>query len=189
MSEESLIPGEEELPPCRNEEGAVSEETSDDFGDRLKALEAERDGLSADLARARADFYNYRTRVDRDRERDRALAAERAVDQFFPVLDNLDRTLAAAGDADSSLVKGVDMVRRQFRKVLESMGLEAIPGEGVPFDPAIHEAVELVTVQDPSQDGAVIGEIERGWILAGKVLKASRVRVGRLSPFPESEEA
>ncbi len=182
------VPGEvpEEIPGKLSPEEVQAARTLEEFlaklseaEERAEAMEREREEFRAELARARADFVNYRNRVERDRERDRKLAAERAVEALFPVLDNLDRTLAASADPEDPFTRGVEMVRRQFLQALKSLGLEEVSSCGCPFDPARHEAFGTVAVEDPALDGTVVEELERGWVLAGKVLKASRVRVGR----------
>ena len=146
---------------------------------RLEEAEQQASEYRDEAARAKADFYNYRTRVERDRARDRVLAAERAVDALLPVLDNLDRTLQAVTDKDSPLFKGVAMVQRQFFATLQELGLQVISTD-CPFDPALHEALMVVEV-DEAQDGAIIEELHRGYMLGDKVLRAAQVKVGRVS--------
>ncbi|GHV54523.1 hypothetical protein FACS1894216_14730 [Synergistales bacterium] len=131
-----------------------------------------------EAAHAKADFYNYRARVERDRARDRTLAAESAVESLLPVLDNLDRTLEAVPDKESSLCKGVSMVQRQFLAALKNLGLSVIETDGK-FDPSRHEAVMTVGVTDDEEDGKVLEELHRGYILGGKVLSAAKVKVGK----------
>jgi molecular chaperone GrpE len=131
-----------------------------------------------EAAQAKADFYNYRARVERDRARDRALAAESAVESLLPVLDNLDRTLEAVPDKESSLYKGVSMVHKQFLSALKNLGLSVIETDGK-FDPSRHEAVMTVEVTDEDEDGKVLEELHRGYVLGGKVLSAAKVKVGK----------
>lgn len=130
-----------------------------------------------EAARAKADFYNYRTRVERDRARDRTLAAEQAVDALLPVMDNLERALKAVEDKASPLFKGVEMVQRQFFSTLQGLGLAVIDCDG-PFDPSFHDAVAVVEVED-DRDGTIVEELHRGYMLGDKVLRAAQVRVGR----------
>lgn len=144
----------------------------------LEAQVAELDEHKNDAARARADFYNYRTRVERDRARDRVLAAEGACDVLLPVLDNLDRTLEAVDDKGSALCKGVAMVQRQFFQALQNLGLRSIETEGA-FDPKEHEAVMTVDVDDEAEDGKILEVLHRGYKLGEKVLRAAQVKVGK----------
>ncbi len=146
--------------------------------------EAEKKSLAEEAARARADYYNLRTRVERDRERDRKMAAEKAVEALLPVYENIERICSAVEDRESSLYKGMTMVIKQFAESMYSLGLEAIDTEG-PFDPALHEAVSMEPIDDESKDGHIIGTVRKGYKLAGRVIKAPQVRVGRYAKTSE----
>ncbi len=145
---------------------------------RIEELQEEASQYKDEAQRAKADFYNYRTRVEKDRSRDRVLAAEQAVDSLLPVLDNLDRTLLAVTDKESALFKGVAMVQRQFFGAMQALGLQVID-TGCRFDPAVHEAMMVVDVTDEKEDGMVLEELHRGYKLGDKVLRAAQVRVGK----------
>ena len=134
--------------------------------------------LTEDAARARADYYNFRTRVERDRERDRKLAAEKAIGDLLPVYENLERLAGAIEDKESSLGKGMAMITKQFLTALQTLGLEPIDTDGK-FDPALHEAVSMEPVDDEKKDGFIIGALRKGYRLAGRVIRAPQVRVGK----------
>lgn len=150
--------------------------------DKLKAEIAEKDEqiktLTEQAARATADYYNFRTRVERDRERDVKFAAERSISGLLPVFENLERVVESISDKEDNLAKGVSMVAKQFMDVLTSLGLEEIPTEGK-FDPAQHEAVMMETVDDEARDGDIIAVFRKGYRLAGRVLRAAQVRVAK----------
>ena len=157
----------------------------DDLIAALESAEREKAELTDALARARADYFNYRKRIDRDRQKERAMIGEEKALDFLPVLDNLDRALAVPPDADGkSLLQGVGMVRRQFLSVLESMGVESVPGEGTPFSPEYHEAVAAVETDDPELHGIVVEEIQTGYRTKERVLRPAKVRV---ASFPTGE--
>ena len=145
---------------------------------KIEALQEEAAQYKDEALRAKADFYNYRTRVEKDRSRDRILAAERTVDSLLPVLDNLDRTLQAMTDKESAMFKGVAMVQRQFFGAMQSLGLQVIDTTGS-FDPAVHEAMMVADVADEKEDGMVLEELHRGYKLGDKVLRAAQVKVGK----------
>ena len=169
---------EDDLAP---QAGAVCE-TQDDDAENLKSkLDAAREEASLlrnEASRAKADFYNYRTRIERDRARDRVLAAEGAVLDLLPVLDNLKRALDAESDKESSMYKGVSMVKKQFFEALQNMGLRLIETSGA-FDPKVHEAVMMVDVENDDEDGIVTEVLHTGYMLGEKVLRAAKVKVGR----------
>lgn len=152
-----------------------------DSGDLKKELEEARklcEEYREEAARAKADFYNYRTRVERDRARDRVLAAECTVDALLPVLDNLDRTLEAVDDKESALFKGVAMVQRQFLSALQDLGLKAVDTDCA-FDPKFHEAMAVEDVDSESKNGAILEVFYKGYMLGDKVLRAAQVKVGK----------
>lgn len=142
----------------------------------------ENEALKNELASARADFYNYRQRAEKEKSRIRSQVAEdRSVD-FLPVLDNLDRALCVTENSTlKDLLTGVQMVQRQFLSLLQDQGIEPIPTVGARFDPTLHEAVETEAVAEPDEDGMITGEILRGYRSSGRVLRAARVRVAKTS--------
>ena len=152
--------------------------------DRLKEelgkAQKEVKDLTEEAARARADYYNFRTRVERDRERDRKLASEKAIKDLLPVYENLDRLVDAVEDKEGSLYKGMSMISRQFAAAMQDLGLEQIPTDGK-FDPALHEAVSMEPVADEAKDGFIIGALRKGYRLAGRVIRAPQVRVGKFT--------
>lgn len=134
--------------------------------------------LTEEAARARADYYNFRTRVERDRERDRKFAAEKSIDLLLPVYENLERICEAIEDPENSLYKGAFMVSKQFAEAMAALGLEPISTD-CKFDPAVHEAVSMEEVDDESKDGYIIGALRKGYKLAGRVIRAPQVKVGK----------
>ena len=136
--------------------------------------------LTEEAARARADYYNLRTRVERDRERDMKFAAEKSIDLLLPVFENLERVCGAIEDTECNLYKGVFMVTKQFLDAMAALGLEQIPTEGE-FDPSLHEAVSMEAVEDESKDGHILAALRKGYKLAGRVIRAPQVIVGKHS--------
>ncbi|MCX7829215.1 MAG: nucleotide exchange factor GrpE [Thermanaerothrix sp.] len=148
--------------------------------EELSKLRDSYDDLMKEALRNKADFTNYVRRVERDREADRKRSAESAVGLLIPVLDNLERTLASCQDrTDDPVIKGVQMVARQFLSALESLGLERVLAEGA-FDPSVHEAVDFEETEDPGMDGRVVAELQRGYLLGGKLIRPALVKVAKL---------
>ncbi len=105
---------------------------------------------------------------------------------FVDVLDDLDRALVSARATDRSLdvVGGVEMVHRRFAGTLERFGVRRMSARGQRFDPALHEAVSLVSVTDPEQDGQVIEVLRAGYTLDRadvdpEILRPATVVVGK----------
>ena len=142
--------------------------------------DAEIESLTQQLKATTADFYNYRQRTTKERLETRKRAQEDVITAILPVLDNLDRALEAAGSEDTaSIVKGVEMVQRQFVGVLEGLGVSIIKAEGEKFDPALHDAAGTENVDDPDLDGKVITERLKGYRTKERVLRPAQVTVGK----------
>lgn len=162
------------------EEGEAASETAPSPSSEEGALGERVAELEGELAAARADFYNYRQRMAKERQQMRRLVTDDTIAALLPVLDNLDRALTVPEDGSAKdVLVGVGMVRRQFLSTLEELGVRIIPTEGASFDPALHDAVETVPVEDPELDGRILEEVTRGYRTDERVLRASRVTVGK----------
>lgn len=130
------------------------------------------------VLRALAEADNIRRRAQRDREEYTRYANERLILDLIPVLDNFDRAVEAArtaGDAPS-VVEGVELIRREFLRVLERAGVVRYSAVGEPFDPTQHEAVSRI-VRGDTTPNTVVGEIGPGYRLNGRVLRPAMVAV------------
>ena len=144
-----------------------------DFEAKIKELEH-------DLAVSRADFYNFRQRTIKERQETRQRAKEDVIIEILPVLDNLDRALEAANAEDAkTIVKGVEMVQRQFVNVLENLGVNVIKAKGENFDPALHDAAGTEEIENPELEGKIITERLKGYRTKDRVLRPSQVTVGK----------
>jgi molecular chaperone GrpE len=154
----------------------------DETIDDLAQLTRERDDYLDQLQRARADFDNYRKRMERERPLLAEAGVRDLVSELLPVLDNLERALealVAAGDEGATcIVAGVDMVRQQLGGLLVGRGVEEIPAAGESFDPTIHEAVQGVPSPD-HPEGTVIAVVERGYRMSDAVIRPARVVVSQ----------
>ena len=150
----------------------AAEPEAEDFETKIKELEH-------DLAVVRADFYNFRQRTIKERAENRQRAKEDVIIEFLPVLDNLDRALTASNEDPATIIKGVEMVHRQFINSLENLGVSEIKAQGEIFDPSLHNATATEQVEDPELDGKVINEILKGWRTKDRVLRPAQVTVGK----------
>jgi molecular chaperone GrpE len=158
-------------------ESDLAEQVSDDL-DELGAAKRERDEYLELAQRTRADFDNYRKRVAKEAADALARGRGELAGQLVPVLDNLERALAAASDQPNSdsLRKGVTLVRDELRDVLEGAGVEAYDPAGDPFDPVWHEAIST-RIEQGKPSGTVLETVDRGYRLDGQVLRPARVVV------------
>ena len=149
--------------------------TEQTIEERLAALEAERDEYLNDLKRVAAEFENYRKRVLRDQESLVARAHERLVRELLPVLDDLERALAAAEEhEEAKLEEGVRLVHRELKASLDREGVAEIETDGH-FDPHVHEA--LLSQPSEAEEGSVLEVLQKGYKLGDHVLRPARVVV------------
>src|SRR6266403_796372 len=133
--------------------------------DPLKKLQAERGALFDRVARQQAEFDNYRKRIVREQADFRDFAVADAAKSFIQILDSLDLALKAPSKGDDSdLRRGVELIRKQMEDALTKMGARPIPAAGEPFDPHLHEAIEMVDTSDV-KDNHIVDELQRGYKL------------------------
>ena len=167
-------PPPDEAPPAGDEAG-------DDAGADGPALDEvvrERDAHRERLLRVTAEFDNYRKRTERERREWVDQAAGDLLGDLLPVVDNLDRALAAdTGDGDA-LRQGVEIIRKQLLDVMARRGVAPIEAVGADFDPTLHEAVAHEP-GDGHRDGEVVKELRRGYTLRQRLLRPSMVMVAK----------
>lgn len=172
----------------------AGEETPADRDDGAADVESE---LRAELAaaseevdrlrRAAAEFDNQRKRAERERLESRWNTAAGPLREFLGVVDNLDRALQAEASADD-LRAGVEMIRRQMADLLRRFGVEPVEGVNAPFDPNVHQAVareESAEVEEPT----VVQELQTGYMMESRLLRAAMVRVAVPAAPAASREA
>ena len=128
------------------------------------------------LLRALAEADNIRRRTQREREDYVRYANESLLRDLIPVLDNLDRALEAARSSGGGVVAGVELIQREFLKVLERAGVTRYSAVGQVFDPTRHEAISRVISADAAPD-SVVAETLPGYLLNGRVLRPALVAV------------
>ena len=145
--------------------------------ERLKAQAAEYlDGWQ----RARAEFANYKKRIERDQEEARARVVADVLQDFVTILDDLERALRDRPEGEASAwASGIDMIQRKLMSVLDAEGVRPlIPAAGEMFDPNVHEAVS----HEPSPDhteGQIIDVIHQGYRIGERIIRPALVRVAK----------
>ena len=149
----------------------------------VAALQAELEKTKAqcdeylDLAqRKQAEFANYRRRTEGVRQEAFDDGRRDAIDKLLPVIDNLERALAAAGDHEEGLKAGVEMVLRQTKETFAKMGVEEIDPLGQPFDAELHNAV-MQGSEDEGEPGTVCMVLQKGYKLGNRVIRHAMVKV------------
>ena len=180
---------------------AAAKELDDILGDtsapsdEVARLEAELIEVNALLAKREAELAAANARADHAHaeieaaSRRLAAASQKELDQrtrkllesFLPVVDDIDRAITAAKQHASSLdvAEGLELVRRGLLTRLGAFGVAHAPALGEKFDPNRHEALALVPVTDPAQDGRVIDVMREGYVIGDDTLRPAGVAVGK----------
>jgi molecular chaperone GrpE len=146
-------------------------------GAELQKLKAERDSLLDRLARAQAEFENARRRAGKEQQDFRDYAAADAIKSLLPVIDSLERALQVKSEP-RDFRGGVELIYKQLQDVLAKLGVRAVPAKGEPFDPYVHEAIEMVETSDAA-DHEVLEELQRGYKLKDRLLRPAMVKVAK----------
>ncbi|MBU1290056.1 nucleotide exchange factor GrpE [Patescibacteria group bacterium] len=136
---------------------------------KLKECQKEKEGYLNQAQRAGADLINYRRRQEGALEEIVKRASDGLIRELLPVLDSLEM-----GAREN---EGVGLIKEQLEAVLGKRGVKAIEAVGEKFNPELHEAIEQVESEEES--GIVVEEVQKGYFLGEKVLRVSRVKVGK----------
>ena len=165
-----------------NQEQVQSEEQAQEtvvdveaLAKELEETKAQRDEYLDLVQRKQAEFANYRRRTESVRAEAYDDGRRDAIDKLLPVVDNLERALAAVGE-ESSLKSGVEMVLRQTLDILAKMGVETIDPMGQPFDAELHNAV-MQGGEDEGEPGTVCMVLQKGYKLGSRVIRHAMVKV------------
>ena len=194
-AEEGQAPqAEEPAADAKPEEGqtpadATPEEPASTEGkaaEEAEAPKAEEESAAPDwkdrYARAMADFDNFRKRTARDREDLVKFAAADVIKEILPTVDNLALALDKAKDkAEDPFVAGIKLVYDGLLKALANQGATPLDSVGEPFDANFHEALAQLPSPDVDE-GVIMNEVKRGWLLHGKLLRVAQVVVSAGKP-------
>ena len=101
-----------------------------------------------------------------------------AVKALLPTLDSFERALQIGAKEKSEFRGGIELIYKLLQDALQKLGLRAIPAKGEPFDPHLHEAIEMVDTTD-APDHQILEELQRGYKLKDRLLRPSMVKVAR----------
>ena len=126
--------------------------------------------------RLQAEYANFRRRTTKEKEELAAVVTQNILTDMLPLLDNFDRAMVAESADLDAFKKGIEMIYGQFQDVLKKNGLELIQTEGATFDPNFHQAV--MRVENPEmEDDQIAQELQKGYIVKGRVIRPSMVQV------------
>ncbi|MBE2267119.1 MAG: nucleotide exchange factor GrpE [Anaerolinea sp.] len=131
--------------------------------------------------RARAEFANYKKRVEREFKDNQQMAAGDTIKALLPILDDFERAISnvPAELGGNSWVNGVTMIQKKFNKFLEDANVTIIDPTGQPFDPNQHEAIGMDEATETVPSGHITITMQRGYLLGERVLRPALVRVAQ----------
>jgi molecular chaperone GrpE len=152
----------------------------DGLKSELVEAQAKADEYLDGWQRSRAEFANFRKRVERDQAAANQAATGNVLKRFLDVVDDLDRALKnrPKNEEGANWAGGIELIYRKLLTSLENEGVVVIQAEGQTFDPSLHEAISQEDYPD-LESGQVIATVQQGYILGERVLRPARVRVAR----------
>ncbi len=126
--------------------------------------------------RTLADFNNYRRRIEHDGNRIAQEGIRNIILSLLDIIDDIGKAVQWAGDHDDSVVRGVKIIHRKVLALLEMHGVLPFESVGMPFNPAVHEAVTMARLEG-REPGTVVEELRCGYLWKNELLRPARVRV------------
>jgi len=169
---------EEAVPPP--EEAVLFDNMINELQNELQEVRTKADEYLDGWQRSRAEFANYKKRVEREQAQVYQTTTGAIVKRYLEVLDDLERALRnrPQNGEGAAWANGIELVYRKLQTILENEGVKPIQAEGQFFDPNFHEAVTLEE-SDGYESGQVIEVLQQGYMLGERVLRPAMVRVAK----------
>ncbi len=145
----------------------------------IKSLQEKNDELNDKYLRLFSEFDNFRKRSIKERLELTKTASADIIEAVLPIMDDLERAYKSAienPDSDA-LLEGLNLIQTKMKTTLKHKGVEMIPTVGEVFNTDFHEAITHTPSQDKKDKGKIIEEVQKGYILNGKVLRFAKVIV------------
>ena len=156
------------------------EEAAEELRKELEAKDNIIKNLQDKMLYFQAEFENFKKLKAKEKQEVLKFGNETLLQELIPVLDNMEMALEHASHADDvkAIAEGVKLTFNQFLKVLEKAGVERLEAAGKKFDPNLHEALYQEERDDMEAD-TVVSEVQKGYLLNGRVVRPSRVAVSK----------
>ncbi len=147
---------------------------------KCEKLEKESEEYKAGWQRAQADYQNLKKEIENMRGEWARYSEQQILEEFIPIYDNFRKAFnmehGTWNNGQENWVKGIEMIMKQFEKVLRDHGVEEIKTVGEIFNPELHEAI---SEEEGEEEGKILREIEAGYVMKGKVVKVAKVIVAK----------
>jgi len=154
----------------------LNEETSTKEDCCKEKIEA----LNDKYIRLLAEFENFKKRTIKEKEDLLKYGSSKVFSSILPIFDDIERAVKTNGNLEDKelIIEGIELIYKKFQSILKQSGIEEIESVGKEFDTDYHEALSIIEVGE-EQQGKVIQEVEKGFVLNGKVIRFSKVIVGK----------
>lgn len=159
----------------------MTKKQDDEYEQQIAGLELQITELTQDLQRTRADFENYRKRMELEKTAAREAGQAGAVLKLLPVIDNIDRAVAHLPEelAENKWAQGVAGLVKNLEKTLENLNLKRIDAKkGTQFNPQLHEAIQFDEEAEGEKE-VIAEELQAGYTLGGQPIRHAMVKVTR----------
>ena len=150
--------------------------------EQLEAAEAAAGMARDELLRVQAEMQNLRRRTEQDIEKAHKFGQEKFSTELLAVMDNLERSAAAAeaseDEAVQAIKEGVELTLKGFKDCFKRFNIEAVDPLGEPFDPQLHQAMSIQESPD-AEPNSVIAVMQKGYTLHGRVIRPAMVMVSK----------
>jgi molecular chaperone GrpE len=153
----------------------MSKEKKEDSSKKEEEYQKKIDELTDDLQRLQAEFENFRKRCDKETVDFRKYSESRVLGEILPIIDSFDIAMKENNHNDE-FSKGIKLIHKQIHDFLKNRGLKPIICVGQTFDPFYHEVMLSV---DGEEEGIVLEELQKGYMLNEKILRHSKVKVSK----------
>jgi molecular chaperone GrpE len=186
--DDQVLPPQPPIQPADAGAQGQSEQVSDETGipgqsppaDELTKFKNLAEEYLNSWKRSAADFQNYKKQQERDRQNWIALANAELILQLLPIADDMDKAIAEVSEEvhKTKWFDGFALIRKKMVDAFAALGLLEIDAQDKKFDPAYHEAV-LEEPVEGKERGIVVGVLQKGYTLNGKVIRAAMVKVSK----------
>jgi molecular chaperone GrpE len=147
---------------------------NDDVQKQLDDQQKTIDDYSNTLRRLQADFENYMKRVEREKADLTDYSTHKLLSKIINIVDDFEKAMDLVKNQDQKITQGIEMIHKQFHKILKEEGVVAINSVGHKLDPFKHEVLAII---DGEKDDVVVEELQKGYMFKTKVLRTSKVKI------------
>jgi len=172
----------------KSEDGVTAQDTTDQEAkfdskdEEIKKLQDLNQELNDKFLRLFSEFDNFRKRTIKEKIDLSKTASEDIIIALLPLVDDLERattTKISESQEEKSILTGIELILNKFKSILTQKGVEEIKSKGMPFDTDFHEAITHMPAPSDDGKGMVLEEVQKGYLLNGKVIRFAKVVVGQ----------